>query len=313
MFDRIVTLSLNPSIDVTLWVDRLRMGEENSVAEEACEAAGKAVNVARALHNYGMRPVNIILAGRHNRQRFETGLRREGLDCRLVEVEGYTRENLSIVQQDGSITRLMREGFAVPYEALVAVEEMLAKEVSPGTLVILSGSLPGGITPRLLRRICDGIAAAGGRVALDTSSVTEEDLAAIRPWAIKPNRAELCGYAGRPLETLDEMVAYGRHLVELGVEHCLVSLDKEGVLYLGEEKVIQVQVPEVDVVSQIGAGDSCFAGFIVGMSQGKPLEQAVCGAAAMGTAACLCTGAEPPKKLATASILMRLQCQELEA
>lgn len=311
MFDRIITLSLNPSIDITLWTQRMQVGQDNEVEEESFEAAGKAVNVARALHNYGLQPFNIILAGVHNAHRFEAGLHQEGLGYRLIEVDGYTRENLSIVQEDGSVTRFIRQGFSVSFETLETVEAILAQEVSPGTLVVLSGRLPRGITPRLLRRLCSGISAQGGKVALDTSSLSQEDLVEIKPWAIKPNRQELAGYAGRPLETVEEMVAYGNSLLELGVEHCLISLDKEGVLYLGPDKVLQVQVPEVDVVSAVGAGDSCFAGFIAGMYQGLPLDQVVRNAAAMGTAACLRRGAQPPKKLATASILLRLQAQEL--
>lgn len=312
MFDRIVTLSLNPSIDVTLCTKNLRMGQDNEVEDESFEAAGKAVNVARALLGYSVQPFNIILAGTHNIHRLRSGLEKEGLEYRLVEVDGYTRENLSIIQEDGSITRLIREGFSVPFETLEAVEDILSREVSPGTLVVLSGRLPKGITPRLVRRLCGGIAAQGGKVALDTSSLTQEDLAEIKPWAIKPNRRELAAYAGRPLETMEEIVAYGGSLVELGVEHCLVSLDQEGVVYLGRDRVLQVQVPEVDVVSSVGAGDSCFAGFIGGMFQQLPLDQVVRTAAAMGTASCLRRGAEPPKKLATASILLRLQTQELQ-
>ena len=53
-FDRIITLSLNPVIDTTLHLDGLNIRAENRVLEEHFEAAGKAVNVARALKRAGV-------------------------------------------------------------------------------------------------------------------------------------------------------------------------------------------------------------------------------------------------------------------
>lgn len=307
MFKRIIALSLNPALDVTLWVDHLNPNTENTVVEEGYEAAGKAVNVSRALHAYGVPCRSIVLAGKFNRDRFEGRLQQEGVNYRLVEVEGYTRENITILQSDGRATRLLRQGFAVPHEALEEVEKLLEQEVVENSLVIISGSLPKGISPRILRQICQKIVRSGGKIALDVTPLTDGDLEEIRPWAIKPNRAECCDFAGRDLQTSEEMIAYAQSLNARGVEHCLISLDREGLVYVGGEQVIRVEVPEVDVVSHVGAGDSCFAGFIAGMNQGFPLEKCVRTAAAMGTASCLREGAEPPTKIATANILLQLQ------
>ena len=311
MFRRVLALALNPSVDLTLWVDTFVPHCENQVQEERHEAAGKAVNVARALQAYGVPCRCIMLAGKENRPQLEARLQQEGLDYRLVEVAGYTKENITIVHGDGRATRLLRQGFSVPYEALEEIQNMLASEVTQGTLVVISGQMPKGVTPRLLQNLCQTIVQAGGQVALDSASVSQEDLEQIRPWAIKPNRKELCLYAGRDLTSKEEMVAYAQSLNAKGIEHCLVSLDREGLLYTGEGEALWIEVPEVSLVSQVGSGDNCLAGFIAGMNQGFSVEKSVCTAAAMGTASCLREGASPATKIATANILLQLQCHHL--
>ena len=69
-FDRIITLSLNPVIDTTLHLDGLNIRAENRVLEEHFEAAGKAVNVARALKRAGVESTAVIAAGRDNWGRY---------------------------------------------------------------------------------------------------------------------------------------------------------------------------------------------------------------------------------------------------
>ena len=154
MFDRIVTLSLNPAIDVTLWVDQVLPGSDNFVRAEKYAAGGKAVNISRVLSMYGVDNVAVVLAGRHNLTRYESRLKEEGIRYALVPVEGSTRENIVVVQQDRSTTRFLREGFTVPYEAVEELLQQLSRLVSKGTLVVISGTLPGGISVKVLKTIC---------------------------------------------------------------------------------------------------------------------------------------------------------------
>ena len=136
MFDHIITLSLNPAIDATLWVERIGKGEDNSVRYEKYESAGKAMNVSRALGIYGVQTQALVLAGAHNRERYEEPLKEEGIQYTIIPVEGYTRENISIVEENRTVTRFLREGFTVPYEAITQLLELLSQEVKERTLVL---------------------------------------------------------------------------------------------------------------------------------------------------------------------------------
>jgi 1-phosphofructokinase len=49
----IATLTLNPALDQTVWLERLETGEVNRVRETHLDAAGKGVNASRMIHRLG--------------------------------------------------------------------------------------------------------------------------------------------------------------------------------------------------------------------------------------------------------------------
>ncbi|MCI9666819.1 MAG: 1-phosphofructokinase family hexose kinase [Angelakisella sp.] len=313
MFDHIITLSLNPAIDATLWVEGIQTGADNAVLSEKYESAGKAMNVSRALRIYGVESLALVLAGAHNRERYEEPLKREGIRYTILPVPGYTRENIAIVEESRTVTRFLREGFTVPYEAVEELLLLLGREVRERTLVVISGTLPAGISDQILLDICLAIRERGGLVALDTSArFTLEEIGRFTPWLIKPNRKELEEMARRELPGTPEIVDFCRELTGRGVCHCLVSMGDSGILYAGAEGVYQVMVPNVSVVSAVGSGDYCLAGFVLGQATKKSLVQSLKTAASFGTAACLTEGTSPPTPLATANILNQVLLEKLD-
>ncbi len=313
MFDHIITLSLNPAIDATLWVEGIQTGADNAVLSEKYESAGKAMNVSRALRIYGVESLALVLAGAHNRERYEEPLKREGIRYTILPVPGYTRENIAIVEESRTVTRFLREGFTVPYEAVEELLLLLGREVRERTLVVISGTLPAGISDQILLDICLAIRERGGLVALDTSArFSPQELEQFTPWLIKPNRKELEEMARRELPGTPEIVDFCRELTGRGVCHCLVSMGDSGILYAGAEGVYQVMVPNVSVVSAVGSGDYCLAGFVLGQATKKSLVQSLKTAASFGTAACLTEGTSPPTPLATANILNQVLLEKLD-
>ena len=70
LFDKIITLSLNPVADITLYVDGFIMGSENNVTSELYDSAGKAVDVSRVLQSYELANTALIVAGQENSKRY---------------------------------------------------------------------------------------------------------------------------------------------------------------------------------------------------------------------------------------------------
>ncbi len=311
MFKRIVALALNPSLDTTLWIEKFIQSQENMVQEECTDASGKAVNLARTFKYYNIKSSLILLLGEHNKHEFLKQLDRESIEYKAIFIDGNTRENLSVVQEDKSVTRLIRKGFAVPYEQVEETVEELKRCVDKETLVMISGALPAGISSKILRNICDEVHSLGGQVALDSRSVSCEDILAIKPWIIKPNKDEFEQLAGRKFEGLDDIVAFATTFVEGGVKNCLVSLGAEGMLCVSAEGAFWATAPSVEVRSTVGAGDNALAGFVKsklgGMSDGVALKTAV----AFGSAACMEDGSRPPHKLSVCNLLGQVSVNKL--
>ena len=76
-----------------------------------------------------------------------------------------------------------------------------------------------------------------------------------------------------------------------GIENVMISLGEEGAILATEGNVYRAYVPEIKVLSTIGAGDSAIAGFI---SCNGSVEERLKTAVSYGSAACLGEGSNPP-------------------
>lgn len=109
---------------------------------------------------------------------------------------------------------------------------------------------------------------------LDSSNAALTEGLKAHPWLVKPNRRELEVWAGRPLNTLHEIITAAQELRNQGIENVIISMGEKGSLWLNNEGVVQAQPPRCEnVVSTVGAGDSMVAGLIYGFSQGWDKEK----------------------------------------
>ena len=89
LFNRIITVSLNPAMDVTLWVHTLDFTEPNKTSDEKVYAGGKAVNISRVLASYGYEGCRCLgVAGSDNFQTFGALLREDGVDYDFIQIPG---------------------------------------------------------------------------------------------------------------------------------------------------------------------------------------------------------------------------------
>ena len=54
MFEKIITVTLNPALDATLWLNSLDFVEPNDTEREVLYAGGKGVNISRVLASLGI-------------------------------------------------------------------------------------------------------------------------------------------------------------------------------------------------------------------------------------------------------------------
>ena len=311
-FGKIITLSLNPVADITLYVEELRPGTENQVCKELCDAAGKAVDVSRVLQSYGLPNTALIVAGEENSRRYFDRLKDENVATRVIFTPGRIRENISIVSAGGAMTRLIRQGPTLRPRTIDELEAVLEEEVAPSTLVVVAGLLPQGVTEEIFCEICAFIRRSGGAVALDSRDATLANLPKLQPWVIKPNYEELCALVGWRPANDGELKQALQQVHEAGASHVLASLGPEGMAYTNGRVTYRAQVPQLEEVkSTVGAGDAALAGFLIAHDYQYDLKRSVQLAAAFGTASCLVEGTNPPRRISVGMINNQVTVYEI--
>lgn len=85
---KILTLTLNPALDLTVQLTRLEPGEVNRSDDMHTHAAGKGVNVAQVLADLGHQLTVSGFLGEDNPQAFETLFARRGFVDAFIRVPG---------------------------------------------------------------------------------------------------------------------------------------------------------------------------------------------------------------------------------
>ena len=291
----IVTLTLNPSLDRTVEVDRLERGAVLRTSEPLLEPGGKGVNVTRALTANGVPSLAIAAVAGAEGAELSRLLERDGILCRFVPVSGRTRSNTTVCDADGTVTKLNEPGSPLRDDDLDAVATAIRTSVRDGDWLVVSGSTPPKLTPAQMTALLAEAKDAGVHLAVDTSGEALATAVASRPRLIKPNGAELAELVGRPLTSMAEVIAAAEEVRERGIEFVLVSLGAQGALLVGPNGVIVGESHVDHPRSTVGAGDNFLAGFLSRFVQDEnDLDAAMLEALSWGSAATRLPGSAVP-------------------
>lgn len=262
----IVTVTANPSVDQTLALDVFVHRGVNRAHSVRREPSGKGVNVSLALQTAGTPTTAVLPVGGPTGTELRDLLAATGLAVRLVDIEGTVRSNLSLVEADGSTTKVNQAGPRLTEIEVGLIIEAALETSKPGGWVAYCGSLPAGFTTEHLGHALQAAKVGGRRAVLDTS---EAPLVAILagpperlPTLAKPNTHELATATHRSLHTLGDVAEAAQVLLDRGVETVLVSLGGDGALLLDPAGAVHGVAPVARVVNTVGAGDSFLAGYL---------------------------------------------------
>ena len=286
----IYTITLNPALDRTLWIQKVRDDVSNRILEEKSFAGGKSVDVSKVLKNLGVDNIALGFVGGFAGRELEGRLLNEGIETDFVRVSGETRTNIIIHETDtGKQLAFNASGPEIKPDELMQFIEQLEK-LPCGDVVAIGGSIPLGVSPEIYRKIISLVKKCQAKVVLDVDGEALRQGIKALPNVIKPNIHELSELAGRELNGLDDVVSAAKSINQQGVEIVLVSMGAKGILLVSDGQQYLAVPPNVNVESTIGAGDSSVAGFVSGLVQGKDLKQCLIYAVAAGTATTLRQG-----------------------
>ncbi|MEC4169530.1 1-phosphofructokinase [Pseudomonas sp. MS-1(2024)] len=269
----ILTVTLNPALDLTVRLGHLAPGEVNRSPMMLTHAAGKGINVAQVLADLGHTLTVSGFLGEDNAQAFDALFKRRGFVDGFVRVPGETRSNIKLAEDDGRVTDLNGLGPQVSPQAQQALLDILDRIAPDHDAVVVAGSLPQGVSPQWLHDLVLRLKALGLNVILDTSGQALKEALAAGPWLIKPNTEELSDALGSDISSLEAQIEAATRLQALGIEHVVISHGADGVNWFSHAEALQALPPKVSVASTVGAGDSLLAGMVHGLLSGHSPEQ----------------------------------------
>jgi len=271
--NRVVTVTINPAIDQTVAVPNFAAGAVNRVQSSQLDAGGKGINVASFLSDFGQ-PVTVTgFLGADNDEIFRRFFAKKGIEDRCVRIAGQTRIGVKVIDEVQRQTTDINFPGQMP--SLADIEHLFdnLQELSARTeWFVLSGSIPAGVSSGIYREMVKTL--AGKKVVLDTSGEGFRQAVAAAPSLIKPNVDELRELAGERLDTPTDILQVGRALIRrYGIASVVVSMGKEGAIFVEGEEALWALPPSVQVKSTVGAGDAMVAGIVVGKIRGLSLAE----------------------------------------
>jgi 1-phosphofructokinase len=284
MKQKVITVTMNPSIDKTVELNQLIPYGLNRAKSSRLDPGGKGINVGRILQNFGVDVTATgLIAGNQGKALLDQ-LDACGLDHDFLQVEGETRTNLKVIDESvNKVTEINEQGFLVTEEQ---AEEFLGKlEImsAEAEIVILSGSLPPGISIDYYARCIRIAKSKGAKVLLDAEGpALLEGLNAV-PFAVKPNQQELGTLFHTEFNNIGQVAEAATKLADKGVEIVIVSLGPEGGVFANRNEIFKADSWDIPVKSTVGGGDAMVGALAYSMLRGDSLYDAARFATAAGT------------------------------
>jgi len=289
----IVTLTINPALDVSTSVKKLAPFTKMRCAPAHRDPGGGGINVARVLKRLGIDAIAIYPAGGATGRVLTDLVEREGVRSIVIPASNDTREDLTIFDETTREQfRLVFPGAPLGDLEWRACLESLARIKPPPAFVIASGSLPAGVPPDFYGGVVRA-SNAHSKVIVDTAGPFLMAALEAGVYLIKPNLREFQELAGIASSDEAALVDAGRRLLDrFPIEVIALSMGQDGAILVARDMALRANGLPIAPISVSGAGDSFLGAMVWALVNGNNLEVALRYGVAGGSAALLNPGTE---------------------
>ncbi|MFJ5717646.1 1-phosphofructokinase [Neobacillus sp. NPDC093127] len=283
----IYTLTLNPSLDYMIELDQVALGELNRTNNEAKFPGGKGINVSQVLKRLDVDSKALGFLGGFTGDYIEGFLKSLDIQAEFVRIKEDTRINVKLKSE--TETEINAQGPSITKENYEALKSKI-RGLTSKDILVLAGSIPASMpdhTYEELVKICNE---NGTKFVVDAEGDLLRKVIPLKPFLIKPNHHELGDLFNTVITTCEEVIPYGKELINQGVQNVIVSLAEKGAVLINNEITLIATVPKGKVISSVGAGDSLVAGFIATYARTKSIEEAFRFSVAAGSATAFSIG-----------------------
>jgi 6-phosphofructokinase 2 len=296
MPSRIITLTLNPAVDLACEAAAVIHTHKVRTSTEQFDPGGGGINVARVIRELGGEALAVLLTGGGTGRFLQELLDEARVECLSIPINGRTRVSVTVHERSTGLEyRLVPQGPPISASEWDSVLDALGR--IDGGWVVASGSLPPGAPEDAYAQIARICARRGQHFVLDTSGPPLRAALSEGATLIKPSIGELEALIGRPLRDPREQELEAMALVRAGAAKMIaISLGAAGALLATADGVIRRPAPQVPIRSAVGAGDSFVAGMTLALDNGLPIEEAFARGIATGSAAVMSYGTAHPQR-----------------
>lgn len=287
----IATLTMNPTIDVSYDVGKVRHTHKMRTDNESYAPGGGGINVARVFVRLGGNARCYYLSGGATGPALDGLIDLHQLVRTRIPITGPTRIASAVLEHEtGKEYRFTPQGPRVSEaEWSACLDQLTGADCG---VMVLSGSLPPGVPADFYARVIRLLRPRGIEIVLDTSGeALAHGIDAGGLLLVKPSQGELQQYVGRPLDGVDAISKAAMGIVEAGKARLVaVTMGHEGAVLARAAGPVFLPALRIEAASAVGAGDSFVAGMLHALMTGKDELEAFRFGIASGSAAVLRAG-----------------------
>lgn len=292
----IYTVTLNPSIDYIVRLDKLVNGITNRTTSEEYYYGGKGINVSCVLAELDLDSTAYGFVAGFTGEAIEKGIRNDRIITDFIKLKhGISRINVKI--KAGEETEINCQGPHIDDRELERLLQKIDRIANDDTLVI-AGSVPKTMPDDIYERMLERIKHKKVRIVVDATKKLLVNSLKYKPFLIKPNRQELSEIFEVEVKTEDDIEKYAKELQKMGAQNVLISLGGEGAMLIDEfGNKHKAGVLKEKVINTVGSGDSMVAGFVAGYEKEKDYEYALKLGSVCGNATAFLPGLATKEKI----------------
>ncbi len=283
----ILTVTLNPTLDVSTTVTKLIDHAKLRCTPEREQVGGGGINVAHVIHSLGASCQAMLTVGGLRGQDIVQRLTNSGLDCVQAPIAEQARQCFTVYEsQTKHEYRFVLPGPRLSNQEQVTCTAVILQHL-PTKYLVLSGSLPPGVPDDYYATVIRSARQRNPslRMVVDASGQALDAALDAGVFLCKPSREEFCALTGEDFTSpvdIDRCVDAARELIKQGkTEIVALTLGADGSLIVTLDQAWRIEPLAVRVTSTVGAGDSFIGGFVWSMTRQEDIIQAV----RLGTAA----------------------------
>ncbi len=268
----IITITPNPSIDVSYYMDAFQLDAVNRCYDYNKTAGGKGLNVSKVLKIIGEDLLAIGFVGGKSGEFIEDGLKERYIRSDFTKISGETRTSLAIQYKDSS-TEIREAGPTISEREEKEFLDHLKELSQEADTLCISGSLPLGLDFTFMEKVLE--ITKDKKLIVDTSGENLRKIvfeSKIKPFAIKPNLDEIMELTGCKEEELNIEKILKEELFQ-EIPFVMVSLGKEGAVVKYKDSLYRCSVPVIEAVNSVGSGDSTIAGIAYGIEHKLDIKE----------------------------------------